>query len=378
MISFWEQASFTDYDCIVVGAGLVGLSSAIEWKERFPKQRVMVLERGLMSSGASSRNAGFACMGSPSEILADLKTDTEAEVVQLFAERKAGLDLLRQRLGDRKIHYRSDGSFDLLRTHELGILDKIDYLNQLMRPVLGCDAFGITKKNAASFGFAAEFCAAVVENYCEGSLHTGHMLRALVDLAIEKNIEIKTGCHADGFEETKDRVVLRVGDSLRREQWKLHCQKLFICTNAFTASLLPDQDIRPGRGQVLITEPIPNLAFKGIFHIEEGYYYFREMEGRVLLGGGRNLDFAGETDTELILHQEIQQQLDKLLREQILPGGNPQIAGRWSGIMAFGSTKKPIVRAFSDRVFGAFRMGGMGVALGSLSAQRVAALAESC
>ncbi|MGC4058452.1 MAG: FAD-dependent oxidoreductase [Chitinophagaceae bacterium] len=68
MISYWEQASFTRYDCIVIGAGLVGLSTAIEWRMRFPGQRILVLERGLMSTGASSRNAGFACTGNPLEL----------------------------------------------------------------------------------------------------------------------------------------------------------------------------------------------------------------------------------------------------------------------------------------------------------------------
>lgn len=378
MISFWEQSSFCDYDCIVVGAGLVGLSTAIEWRERFPKQRILVLERGLMSTGASSRNAGFACMGSPSEIIADLQTDSEAEVVQLFADRKAGLDLLRRRLGDDRIHYRCEGSYDLLRSHELHILDQIDYLNDLMQPVVKGNAFGRSAKTAGSFGFAPEFCAAVVENHCEGAIHTGHMLRALVDLAIEKGIEIKTGAPVEGFDETAQDVQVRVSDTLRGTSWRLRCQKLFICTNAFTNRLLPCEDLQPGRGQVLITEKIPNLPFRGIFHFEEGYYYFREIEGRVLLGGGRNLDFRGEAHTELVLHESIQSKLTEILQHQILPGCSFQIAARWSGIMAFGATKTPVVQAFSDKVFGAFRMGGMGVALGSLCAARVAALAESC
>ncbi|MGC4058451.1 MAG: FAD-dependent oxidoreductase [Chitinophagaceae bacterium] len=299
-------------------------------------------------------------------------------MVQLFADRKAGLDLLRQRLGDERIHYRSDGSYDLLHEDELYVLDRIDYLNRLMRPVIGKDAFGISSRNAASFGFHPGFCAAVAENYCEGAIHTGHMLRALSDLALENHIEIKTGASVSSFREEADGVYVSVNDPLRPEGWLLHCEKLFICTNAFTRQLLPEQDVRPGRGQVLITNPIPDLPFKGIFHFEEGYYYFRELEGRVLLGGGRNMDFEGETSTELALHDQIQDRLLQILTTQLLPGRSFTIAQRWSGIMAFGETKTPVVRAFSNRVFGAFRMGGMGVALGSLSAARVAALAESC
>jgi hypothetical protein len=34
-----------------------------------------------------------------------------------------------------------------------------------------------------------------------------------------------------------------------------------------------------------------------MFHLEKGYYYFRNINDRILLGGGRNLDFEGETTT---------------------------------------------------------------------------------
>ena len=47
------------------------------------------------------------------------------------------------------------------------------------------------------------------------------------------------------------------------------------------------------------------------------------------------------------------------------------------GIMAFGATKSPIIKAFSDRVFGAFRMSGMGVALGSAAARELGHLIAS-
>lgn len=154
----------------------------------------------------------------------------------------------------------------------------------------------------------------------------------------------------------------------------LKCNAVCICTNAFAAQLLPGEDVVPSRGQVLITEPIASLKFKGVYHFDKGYYYFREIDGRVLLGGGRNLDFEGETTTALTLNECIQQDLEAKLREVILPGTPFTIAQRWSGIMAFGKTKRPIIKAYSPRVFGAFRMGGMGVALGSETAAAVAAL----
>ena len=105
MLSFWEQESFLQYHYIVVGSGIVGLSTALGLRARAPRARVLVLERGVLPTGASTRNAGFACIGSLTEILADLETMPAAEVVSLVAFRREGLRLLRARLGDAAIGY---------------------------------------------------------------------------------------------------------------------------------------------------------------------------------------------------------------------------------------------------------------------------------
>jgi glycine/D-amino acid oxidase-like deaminating enzyme len=153
-----------------------------------------------------------------------------------------------------------------------------------------------------------------------------------------------------------------------------HARKVILCTNAFTKQFLPEADVVPGRGQVLITKPLPALPFKGIFHFEEGYYYFREYQGRVLFGGGRHLDKAGETSTAFELHETIQADLLEKLHTIILPRIDVDIDMRWSGIMAFGEEKKPMVQAVSQHILVAARMSGMGVALGSEVAWQVSRL----
>ncbi|MGZ5243758.1 MAG: hypothetical protein ACXWW0_07675 [Bacteroidia bacterium] len=35
MLSFWERESFLHYDIIIIGSGIVGLSTAISLKEKF-------------------------------------------------------------------------------------------------------------------------------------------------------------------------------------------------------------------------------------------------------------------------------------------------------------------------------------------------------
>ena len=133
----------------------------------------------------------------------------------------------------------------------------------------------------------------------------------------------------------------------------------------------------PGRGQVLLTHPVDGLPFRGIFHFDKGYYYFREYHGRVLFGGGRNLEPDTERSTAFELNQHIQQDLEQKLHELILPGRNASIDLRWTGIMAFGATKRPILRRHSERIAVGVRMGGMGVAIGSEVGYQLAQLGHS-
>ena len=128
----------------------------------------------------------------------------------------------------------------------------------------------------------------------------------------------------------------------------------------------PDLPVSPARSQVLITSPVEQLKLNGVFHYEEGYFYFRNVGNRVLLGGGRHLDFEKEATDEFGITQKIQRKLDRLLRTKILPGKKYTIEHRWSGIMGLGKEKKPIIKKLSKNVVAAVRMGGMGVAIGTL------------
>ncbi len=373
MFSYWESQSFFKYDHIVIGSGITGLSTAIELKALYPAQSVLVLERGLIPAGASTRNAGFACMGSVTELLDDLQTMTEAEVVNLFASRKAGLQLLRKRLGDDRIGYAANGSYELINENAKEALNKLDYLNELLLPVNNQPSFRRADEQIKEFGFSESYTHALIENTCEGELHTGKMMRALIDFAQQQGVEIKTGAEVIEYEEEEKFVGVYVGES-----YQLKCSTLNLCTNAYTPELLPGEDVTPGRGQVLVTERIPGLKLKGVFHLDEGYYYFREIDGRVLLGGGRNIDFMGETTYEDNITQVIQENLEEKLRGIILPGVDFTIALRWAGVMAFGADKQPIIKQISPRVFGAFRMGGMGVALGSEAGRQLAGINYAC
>jgi glycine/D-amino acid oxidase-like deaminating enzyme len=155
-------------------------------------------------------------------------------------------------------------------------------------------------------------------------------------------------------------------------------KQLLFCTNAFAKDLLPEADIRPARGQVLVTSPIKNLPWKGTFHSDEGYYYFRNLGNRVLLGGARNKAFEEEETTAFQTSAFIQKTLENYLSDIVLPAHKDQysIDYRWSGIMGMGAEKMPIIEQALPNVFCAIRMSGMGVALSPVIGQKVAAMME--
>ena len=93
-----------------------------------------------------------------------------------------------------------------------------------------------------------------------------------------------------------------------------------------------------------------------------------------MIGGGRNLDFKTETTTELAQTDRIQNALELLLKNTIIPDREFEIEHRWSGIMGIGTQKKPIIKQLSNHVYCGVRMGGMGVAIGSVIGKEVAEL----
>jgi glycine/D-amino acid oxidase-like deaminating enzyme len=134
------------------------------------------------------------------------------------------------------------------------------------------------------------------------------------------------------------------------------------------------EDVQPSRAQVLVTKPIKNLKVIGTFHLDEGYYYFRNIEDRILFGGGRNLDFKGEETMAFGQTQLIQNKLEDILKHIILPDTPFEVDQRWSGIMGMGTQKRPIIKQISENVSCGVRLGGMGIAIGSLIGKELAEL----
>ena len=112
--SYWENKHWIqNNDFIIVGSGIVGLTCAISLKEKFPKSKILILEKGILPEGASTKNAGFACFGSVSELINDLKNHSNEEVFKLVSDRYNGLLTLRSLIGDKDLDYQNNFGYEI-------------------------------------------------------------------------------------------------------------------------------------------------------------------------------------------------------------------------------------------------------------------------
>lgn len=364
MISFWEQHSFFNYDIIIVGAGITGLSTAATIKEREPSTSVLVLERGLLPTGASTKNAGFACFGSLTELLSDIDVMGQEGMLALVENRINGLRKTEARLGRELIDLQIKGGYELINSVD-DLDDKASHLNRLLADLFEQPVFQNVNQQMTRFGFTG-FDGLILNQY-EGQLDSGKLIHSLWEYCNQIGVKILTGAEVVAVEEESTGVKVNTADA------SFLCKYAGICTNAFTRKFM-DVDLQPGRGMVMAIAPQKSLPFEGTFHYDEGYYYFRDFYGKLIFGGGRNLDKEGEATTDFGFNPVIEARLHDDLRNRILPGQDYEVIQQWSGIMAFGDTKAPIVKKVSERIAVGVRLGGMGVAIGSMVGEKLAGL----
>ncbi|PIE48826.1 MAG: FAD-dependent oxidoreductase [Flavobacteriales bacterium] len=369
-LSYWEQKTwFSNIDYTITGSGIVGLFTALFLKEKFPKAKILILEKGSLPQGASTRNAGFACFGSMSELVSNLENESASDVAALVKMRWEGLHLLRKILSDKDIGYQNYGGYELFydKKHFVKNNDKLIEVNNLLYPIFKENVFRLTPN---TFNFKNCY-PQLIYNPFEGQIDTGKMIASLIKKVQQKGITILNDFTLKNFQQGNNEV------KINTNKIDFKTKNLILTTNGFSAKFFPTlllDPVLPARGQILITRPIPNLKVKGTYHLEQGFYYFRNIDNRILLGGGRNLDIKGETTTEFGLTKRIQNKLENLLSTVILPDKSIEIEQRWSGIMGMGEHKMPTVKQLDNNIYCGVKLSGMGIAIGSKAGMKLSNL----
>lgn len=375
-LSYWESETiFKGIDIAVIGSGIVGLAAAIHLKKTEPQARVVVLERGPLPAGASTRNAGFACFGSMTELLDDLKIMSEEEVLATVEKRWTGLQRLRALVGDEALDFHPWGGYEMFTDQDEAVfrecMARIPEFNEKIGRITGHpEGYKCVDERLPQFGYNG--VRHLIINQPEGQVHTGKMMQALTRIARENGVEIINGTGVERLEDHAGGVEMELSTG-----WVIQASRVLVAVNGFAQKLLPQLDLYPARNQVLITRPIPGLRVSGCFHYDRGYIYFRNIDGRILLGGGRNLDFDTEKTDAFGPNETIRTALVRFLHEVICPGQEVEVERWWTGIMGLGPVKKPVVARLSPRLAVAVRLSGMGVAIGTLAGQEGAELLTS-
>lgn len=359
--SFWELSAMVEFDVAIIGGGILGLFSALEIRKKFPNSHIAVFERGILPQGATSRNAGFACFGSLTELIANVESMGEQETCSIVEKRWRGIIKLRHTFEDLDIDYHQLGGHELFFDSK-NLEEEISQMNEMLFPIFKKKTFALNNPKIKAFGFNKT--NQLVENVLEGQLHSGKLILALQKKLREANISYFCGAELTGHTNLQDGLEFEIN-----HQTTFKTQKLILTTNGFVPNSI--QNVKPGRGQVLITNPIHDLQIKGCFHFNQGYYYFRNIGNRILLGGGRQLDFEGETTSDFGLNDDIQSDLIDKLKTIILPHTKFEIFKQWSGIMAFEETHKTVIQVLDKNVLYAMNCNGMGISLSPITAEEL-------
>lgn len=363
-VSYWEKTSFYRHrDVAVVGAGIVGINAAIALKTKHPNRHIVVVDRHPTTLGASTRNAGFACFGSPSELLEDGQTHGMDEVQEIVKMRWDGLQMLRKKLGDSHIHYQPTGGHEIFRGEDQASFGAcVDNLNDLNGLFPGNKkAFEIAHSSSLTeMGLQRGF-AYMIHCHLEGTLHPGLMMQRLHMMARSMGVELLLGTTVQAVEADDKRAYLKLN-----QQMEMTADHVIIATNGFAKHLVPEVEVTAVRNHVIVTDPLSNLPLRGCFHYDRGYVYFRNIEDRILIGGARNRFQVAEKTDQFDVHPAIVQHLTDMLKD-LFPEQDVAISHRWSGILGIrNGTKRPSIDWHQDRILLACGMGGMGISIGSI------------
>jgi glycine/D-amino acid oxidase-like deaminating enzyme len=219
-ISAWEQSTYyAPKDVVIIGCGFVGLWTAYELINKYPKMQITILERGVIPSGASTRNAGFSCFGSVSELMYDVQLMGEANMLETVKMRYDGLQKIQRTFDKKTIDYDQFGGYELFEKngpYDIQQLDKdIAYLNKVLAPALKTPKkngkylpiYTNATKKINQFGFQA--IEALAFSPFEGQLNSAKLVLALQQQVQSKGVQILFNTEVKKFKSHKKGVTIQ-------------------------------------------------------------------------------------------------------------------------------------------------------------------------
>lgn len=325
----------TACDVLVIGGGLCGAACAGALARA--GHDVVWLEEGRVAGAATGRNAGFVLQGTAERYdraVALLGRERARRIHAWSLENHARIAAAVAAAGI-DCAYRRGGSLQLAGSPE----EEAELVASAA--LLAEDGFEAQLLDGAALGevYRAAGFRLGVSLPADGELDPVRFVRGLAARAVSDGARLFEGTAVRALDASA------MGD-VRAETTggTVRAQVVVVATNARAAELLPffHQKVDPVRGQMLATAPAP-LTFDRPVYADHGFDYWRQLpDGRVVLGGWRNLDPAAEVGTADVLHDGIQQRMVDFLHRFPPLRGVP-ITHRWSGTMGFSKDGLPLV-----------------------------------
>lgn len=356
--SYWETKGWLrDLDAVVVGGGLVGMSAALRLRQRHPDWRMLIVDRATVG-GATTRNAGFACFGSPSELLEDWQQLGAEATVALVKMRWDGLQALRQTWGDHALGYRDCGAVEAFSDPALlaACRDALPRLNEALCDTLGTEPF-TTDVKAGDAGLTG--LEGVIASPLEGAIDTSCLATTLREQLHRENIGLLTGHEVTNLTHGQGCWTVETAEG------HIQAPRVLVANNGWASALL-DLDVQTAPNTVLVSQPQAALLLPSTVHHDRGYVYAREVDGRVLIGGGRHWTCSSEAERV--------ERLKAWAVEHIAGLSHFEVEFQWQGHLGVGASRGPLIEDLGDGLYAGVRMGGMGVAIGTLVGRKLADL----
>lgn len=375
--SFWlaRPAPPEELDVVVVGAGIVGLSTAY-WLARLGRRPVVVDTAGVAGK-ASGRNAGFLLTGSAEPFPRLAAHQGQGRALAFWHRSRENRDLLRSEILDSGLidaDFLAEGSWiAALEGMQSGDVQSGETAQEdLLREgveMLRDEGFEIEwrDRSAVREVAGATRLGGALYQPRDGGLDPVRLCRGLAGLGL---FEVRTGVRVRGLEPRGERVHLltSAGELLARHA--------VLAVNAYAPSLLPQLAVavRPVRGQALATEP-GERVLPGVWYLNDGYDYLRQLgDGTVVLGGRRQVAEEQEVGYLESPTGTVQGAL-----EEFLAGTFPHLAGRpirhrWAGTMGFTHDGFPLLGRVDDVPGALYAVGfsGHGLSLGFATGRHLA------